>query len=370
MFVAPHQELKLRQVFFRGGKLHGARLSQSPGIDDQNYARFVITESLRSRRYLERKRLLGTSEGLDVCVVAGAAVAAEISALTGSDELNHFRFIDAPAASRKLGARTVTRPGHFEETYVSMAGRRRPKHSYASSGENRYWRMQCVRAGLISAAVVSAAVCSVLAAILFSDTWMLKNRIAGIQSQLDHMAETFRRENEKFNPIKADSHEMKLAVDTGDFILANRVPVPWVMNQLSAVMGDYPDIQVRQLRWLAESALVERAPVPQRSSAPAPIQVPAVRTVSAVMTADIAPFDGDMRWAFARIDALVSDLESNTDFTRAIAIEYPFDVSTSSAIAGDILRHRVNKPARFSVRVLYEVPLENSGPTGGGNDST
>ena len=148
---------------------------------------------------------------------------------------------------------------------------------------------------------------------------------------------------------------MKLAVDTGDYILANRLPVPWVMNQLGAVLGDYPDMQVRELQWLAESA-AEDNPAPQRrGDRQMPVAIPEIAAVGAVITADITPFDGDMRKAFARIDQLAADLQARTHFSRAITVEYPLNASPSAAVSGEIGVATADY-ARFRIRVGYDMP--------------
>ncbi len=350
LFVAAHQANKLRQVFIRDGQLQSARLSLAPGGDA--FAQFVVTEAQRSRRYLERIRLLNAMETLDVCVVASQDVAKRIRDLAEGEFSLQFNFVDPRSAAEELPGCTEIAEDRFETTYLAELFRRRPRHSYATSGENRYWVMKRVRQAIIAVSTATAAACSIAAAFYLSDAWLLKSRVQQIRSQVAQLTETYRREHEKFNPIQAGSHEMKLTVDTGDYILRNRLPVPWVMNQVGAVLGDYPDVQLRELQWLAESVAV--ASQPRRTDQPMPVAIPEVSEVGAVITADIAPFDGDMRRAFARIDELASDLEQRTRFTRAITVEYPLNASTSAAVSGEI-----GVPAefaRFRIRVSYDVP--------------
>ncbi|MCH9695692.1 MAG: hypothetical protein K0U72_14350 [Gammaproteobacteria bacterium] len=363
MFVAPHQANKLRQVFLANGQLRSARLSQSPGVDSDDYAQFVVNEALRSRRYLERNRMLGSMDPLNVCVIADSAVAERITASVSSDDVNQFEFLDPDTAARKLGHRALRTADRFEEVFLTVASRIRPKQNYAASGENRYWVMQKVRSSIVGAVVATAATCSIAAALMLSDVWSMRNNITEIQSQVEFLSATFRQENEKFDPIKADSHEMQLAVDTGDYILSNRVPVPWIMNQLGAVLGDYPDVRIQELRWAVDAPVDENPRQQRRGDAPQPVPVPALTAVSAVLTADIEPFDGNMRRAFARIDELASDLRTRTHFDRAIAVEYPFDASTSAAVSGEIAGESRENAARFRLRVSYDLETDNSGET-------
>ncbi len=369
MFVAPHQGNKLRQVFLQDGELRSARLSQGPGIGDDAYAQFVITETTRSRRYLERTRLLAGMETLQVCVVASDETAAKVLSSVDVDSPTQFQFISPAHAARRLGEAALAADDHFEEVFLSALAKRRPRHSYASSGENRYWNMKRMRYAIIATATATAAACSIAAAIFLSDVWLLSSRISDIQSRVDFLAETLRRENESFDPVKADSHEMQLAVDTGDYLLANRVPVPWIMNQLGAVLGDYPDIEVQELRWLTESQQTQNTERRRPGDPPALVVVAATDAVSAVLTADIVPFDGNLRQAFARIDQLAADLEARTNFQRAVALEYPFDASTNAAVSGEIVSRKTSHTARFRLRVYYELPHADS-QAGGVDEST
>lgn len=360
MLLTQHHQHRLRQVFLQNGHVKSARLSQSPAISDSDYPQFVLTEISRSRHYLERTRLLAGTEQLDVYIVADASLAERILECAESDSPLKVHFVKPRKAADKVGTKAALLPDQLESLYLALAFQRRPKHSYAVSGETRFWHMRRLRHAVIASAAAMATVCSVLSGLYMSDAWLLKRQSAEIESQLTRMTETFRRENEQFDPFKADSHEMKLAVDTGDFILSNRLPVPWVMQQVGMVMGDYPDIQIQTLGWSVESNVVEEPASRRHGDRPMPVPVPAIAAVNALITADIQPFDGNMRNAFARIDALASDLASQTAFTDVSAVEYPLDARPQASISGEIVGKSNIDTARFTLRLRYLVP-ESSG---------
>jgi len=365
MFVAPHQGNKLRQVFMDGGHLRSARLSQAPAVDDDAYAQFVVSEALRSRRYLERTRMLNNMQVLEVCVVADPSTAEKISQLASAEESMDFSFVSVSDAGKKLLGRECAAVDRFEETYLDYVTRHRSKHDYAMAGESRYWTMRRMRQAIIGGTAAIAVASSIVASVMLSDTWFLRGLAKGMQTQVAQLSETFRRDNEKFDPIKADSHEMKLAVDTGDFILENRVPVPWVMNQISVVLGAYPEIQVRELRWEAEMPPTNEQG--RRGNRPMPVPIHPVATISATMTADIAPFDGNMRRAFERIDQLTRDLEQQTDFTNTFTVEYPFNDNPAASVSGEITDTAAAEFARFRLNLTYDVPGARR-VSGEGND--
>ncbi len=358
MLITQHQREKLRQVFIHDGHVRSARLSQSPPLSDDAYPQFVLTEIGRSRRYLERNRMLSGMQQLDVYIITEAKLAERVLAEAQSDSPLRVHFIKPQTAAKHVGLKSVPEADCLESLYLAMAAQRRPRRSYAVSGESRFWHMRRLRHAVIGASVATAAVCSVLSGLYFSDAWFLKSRAAEIETQLVQLTETFRRENERFDPIKADSHEMKLAVDTGDFILANRLPVPWVMQQLGLVMGNYSDVQILNLGWSAESAAPQNPARPARPGENLPVPVPAITAVTADITADITPFDGNMRKAFARIDALVADLQARTAFADVSVVEYPLDPRPQSALTGEIVKNGTVEAARFRLRLRY--PLQPS----------
>ena len=352
LFVTQHQYTKLRQVFVENGYTGSARLSESPPHDDPGYAQFVITETQRSRRYLERTRLIAHMQQLDVCVLADETTADEIRALV-DDGPTAYHFVDPVHAARRIGLATALRPDCHEDLYVAAASRRRPAYDYAVSGEKRYWTMRRVRHAMSASLMAVAATASVLAGIYTSSAMFLRYQIHTVESQVAQLSETFRRDNESFD-YRADSHEMKFAVDTGNFLLRNRLPVPWVMQQVGLVMGAHTGVRVRNLSW---DAMVSTDPNarPVRRDANMPVPIPGISEVQAEIEGELLKFDGDMRKAFADIDRLAADLEEKTAFTHVVAVEYPLDANPQSAISGEIVTKGRKQPARFRIRLTFPV---------------
>lgn len=174
LLLTQHQQHKLRQVFLHHGHVQSARLSQSVAIADDDYPQFVLTEIGRSRRYLERSRLLSAMEQLDVYIVAEADLAERILERAQSDSPLQIHFIRPEVAAKRAGVGSILQPDRLEVLYLAMSFRRRPKYSYAVSGEARFWHMRRLRNALIGAAVATAAACSIFSGLYLSDTWFLK----------------------------------------------------------------------------------------------------------------------------------------------------------------------------------------------------
>ncbi len=364
LFVTQHQGSRLRQVFVDQGYTGSARLSQSPAVSDSSYAQFVVTEAERSRRYLERTRQVSRMQQLDVCMLADAELAGRIKEFVDPDGTTQFRFVDPGKAAKRIGMVTELRPDNQQDLYIAVAARRSPKYNYAISGETRYWNMRRLRHAISGGLTAVAAAASIMAGIYASDAMFLKYQVSEFESQVSQLSETFRRENESFD-YQADSQEMKLAVDTGNFLLRNRLPVPWVVQQIGLVLGEHPDVQVTGLAWEAEAAADPNAR-PVRRDNNMPVTIPGVHQVQAELHGELTDFNGDLRKAFADIDRLVADLEARTAFSDVIAVEYPIDARPQAALSGEIDTGGKWAPAQFRLRLRF--PVSAAGNDGEGND--
>lgn len=358
LLISQHQEVRLRQVFLRDRSVQSARLSQSPQVDDADYPEFVVSETLRSRRYLERTRLLDSLETLNVTVIAEPELAERIGRQAAGNDSLAFEFVSTMDAARATGLRARPEPGHHEALFVSQCARKRPANSYATSGETRYHTMRRFRQAAIVASMSTAFLFSGISGLYLSDAWNLGSRASSIEKQVLRLSETLRRENERYEPIRADSHEMKVTVDTGDFILANRVPAPWVMQQLGLVMGDFRDVRISRLSWTAESASDGNQPVQRRNAKPLPVPIPKTISVTASVMASLEDYDGDLRAAFERIDALVAELRRATAFSDVSATAYPVDARPQVALSGEIAKGHTGKPAEFRLQMTYRIATD------------
>jgi hypothetical protein len=362
LLLTQHQGTRLRQAFLKNGRLKSARLSQSPAIGDADYGEFILTEIQRSRRYLERSRLLSALDGLDVYLIADEGVAARVLKSNRGDAAMQLHIVEPGRAAMRLGVAEGVVADHLESLYLAAVSNRRPTHNYAVQGESRYSFMLQARHALIGLAAACAMVSATVASFNFVDAQYLRNASEAIDLQNRQLAETFRRDNESFQPVRADSHEMKIAVDTGDFILQNRLPVPWVMYQLGLVLGGFPQVQVDVLQWQAEPVAGGSGP-PARSrpgEAPPPAPIPRLAEVSADLQGEIADFDGDLRGAFALIDEFASTLQSRTAFDSVVTVEYPVDARPQSALAGEVARSAQDLSARFRLRLSMKVVQEEN----------
>lgn len=365
LLLTQHQGNRLRQIFLRDGKLKSARLSLSPAINDAAYGDYIFDEILRNRRYLERSRLLGGMEEIDAYMITDPATADRIIAGDKGRMPLRFHFIKPESAAKTIRLPQVPETDHLEVLFLAIANSGRAGENYALQGETRYHRLSTLRRMTIGTALAAAMACSVVAGVNLTTGLQIRNEIAVVDRQILQMEETFRRENDRFAPLRADSHEMKLAVDTGNFILDNRLPVGWVMQQLGQVLGDYPQIQIEKLEWRAEApASGQQNNQARRGGPPPAVPIKRLHAVSAELSGQIVPFDGDLRAAFATIDKLARELQAQTAFDQVVTTEFPINAGPTASISGEVVSSGATQSAFFRMRLSLVVsPAESASET-------
>jgi len=359
LFLTHHQGDKLRQVFLRDGCVLSARLSQCPGVESDEHVQIVNQEIDRSRRYLERSRLLGSMEELPVCIVSSTARARAISEARLDDVPVSFHVVSYRVAAVRLGLPEELDVEHLEALYIAELRRRLPRHNYATSGEDRYWRLHRLRQSVIGGAMAASLVCSVLAGGYAGSALRLADDSAAIEKQVAQLTSTLRQDNELYSPIHAGSHEMKLAVDTGDYILANRVPAPWVLIELSRVLESHPDVRIATMSW-STAEPVSGQPTGQRTPVQS-VPVAPVSRVEARLGAVLEGHDADLREGFRRIEMLAEAFRRDSRFNEVAVLEYPIDASPSAAVSGEIGATTGEEGLRFELRLTYVPPSAAGG---------
>lgn len=359
LFLTRHQGGRLRQVFMKSGQVVSARLSRMAPDDSGAPGELLASEIAQSRKYLERTRLLSYSDPLDVYLIARTEFAeAAFKDDSGIDFQLHI--IEPSEAAEKLGISEDVRELNLEVLYLAKAARKLARSDYTPGNRTNYSQLLMLRHSLIGLTTAMAVASSIVAGTYLTRAILLRNAMQTIESQITRMEETYRRENEEFEPIRADSHEMKLAVDTGDYILRNTLPIDWVLREVGKVINEYPDLFLGHVGWEIETNDVGQNNSARRGTAdrPLPVPIPGIVGVSANVNGEIRPYDGDLRGAFARIDELAAQLRSDTRFDRVSVIEYPIDARPAASVSGEIRRQGAPLTASFKLSMTMRIDNE------------
>ena len=356
MILSHHQGDKLRFVYFRNGNLVSARLSQAPRIDSSSYGEHVLAEIVKSRRYLERSRQLRPGDRIDVKILTDTATSQQVINSVNDKNVS-LEVVTTERIGKQMRMAKAPAGDRLEALYVLLATRFGSVNDYAPREVTRTHRLFRLRRAALAALVVVALGSAFATGANVSNSLVLADLVATMRSQTEQMEETFLREHESLAPAQAESHEMKAAVDTGDFILANRVPAELVMQELGGALDEFPEIRIHELEWHvdAEQGAASRD---ERDN----VVLSAATGLTAELYGEIRPFDGDLRQAFATIDRLVAKLRAHDGFADVVATEYPVDARPSAAVSGELVGsgNRPVAPFRLRMRMTPDPAVANA----------
>jgi len=358
LFLTEHQGGRLRMVFAKGGQPVSARLSRVSHSSVEEHGRSLVSEIVQSRNFLERSRMMGADSTLNIYIVAeDDSIANYFSEV--DRQRNKVRSIPLAEAAKAVGLAELPSSVNMEAIYLGLCRRKKPSRHYELKGTTNYSQHLRIRSFAIGTAVAGAVACSIGAGVLLSGALVFRGATAQIESQIEMLEETYRRENAEFQPVRADSHEMKLAVDIGDYISQNTLAVDWVMRQIGLVMDDHDDMRIGNLSWKIESVADPNAGDQSRRNDPArPVPIPAAAGVTAKLSGEIRPYDGNLRNAFRKIDQLANHIQQQTAFENVAVTEYPIDANPAVALSGEVRRKNDNVVANFSLRLTLRVANE------------
>ena len=351
LLVSLHQGNKLRLVFLSEGHILSARLSHSPGLAADGFSQSVLSEIQRSRRYLERARHMRPDDEIDVYLMMGSEHAERVVIAAGEAGAVMRPHVINLADVAKAMRLAQSPPGdRIEQLYVEAAARFGTASNYASSDVTRWHRLYSYRS-----AAAAALIATSLAAAWFTgenvvQSVELQRSYATMLKQTRQMEETFRREHQEFGESQAESQEMKSAVDAGDFILANRVPVDVVMGQLATVFDSFPTVRVDELEWVVDGTEV----TPSARSVEVSQPLLPTTSLTANIVGQIVPFNGDLRQAFVTVERLREALDSRPALTDVEAIEYPINARPDATVSGELVGAGTQRsaPFRLTLKVL------------------
>lgn len=360
LLLSQHQGDRLRQVFIKSGQAISARLSRSTQDDSAEFNKTIIDEVSQSRKYLERSRYLERSDPLDVYLITDSQ---EIEASLLSDDSIDCRvhLLESKLVASKLGLSSGWREGHLESLFLALCIRKAPGCEYKIKDRTDYSIHKRARQFALGLTVSGAIACSAAAGFLLVGAFQFSNMSQEIETQIMHLQETYRRDHAEFESVQADSHEMKMAVDTGTYIIQNTLPVEWVMQQIGLVMDDHSDMHIQSLRWaIKTSDTSDGNPANAiRRDKTQPVPIPEIIGVEANLIGEVRPYDGDLNSAFQKIDRLASSLQAKSDFDRVAVVEYPIDARPAVAVSGEVTRESDSSIAQFNLSLSLRVGDES-----------
>ncbi len=169
-------------------------------------------------------------------------------------------------------------------------------------------------------------------------------------------------------PVSPNS--LRIGVELANTLLEQRsLPQP-MLSALSRGLAEFRDVRVQSIEWVptqnpgavklgqpqAEDGSAPEGDVSSESSPSLPLSEdgkPVLYHV-ALLRANIKPFDGDYKKAFATVERFIEALKKNSEVVEAVAIDLPLNTRSTVALQGKAGVSERDFTAEFSVRAVLK----------------
>ncbi|MBI4986002.1 MAG: hypothetical protein HZC24_11870 [Rhodocyclales bacterium] len=222
----------LRQTFFADGRLCLSRLT--PWEADVAAPTLCRREAQTVRAYLVGQRLLAADAPLPVQVL-GPAPAPDGDGL-------RFESID------RLGGLLLPTTD-ADALFVGLLLRRPPRRQFAPPPARRWFRLRQIRRTLLGGGLAFCAGCLLLAALQLPVIQQLRDDAAQLQLRNVAAAQAYRAAQAALPPLALAPDRLRALVARRDeLVRAAPGPAP-LLQQLGAVLNDFPEIELERLQW-------------------------------------------------------------------------------------------------------------------------
>lgn len=363
MLVVSRHAAGLRQTFLRDGEFRFSRLTLLRGLAETGTDAAIGAEIVNTRLYLNAMQAATADEIVDVVI------------LDQDDSLEGLR--DAVAAvqgmirARRIGrAELVKRlkipAGSLDTTldalHLHLLGTAAPAENLAPAplGESfRLWRasrwLLAASAAVAGVAALWVAVNLNIASGLDAERELLSRETSRLQSRYTELTREFPE-----TPVSAVT--LRQTVEAFERIRTRARTPESLFLVASRTLERHPSVNLLGLAWRHghfTDAATAFTTAPAQGAAAQAASSPLLEV--GLLTAEIAPFNGDYRTAVATIRDFAEQLRTDPRVTEARILKLPLDDSSRQHLAGSTATR-----AEQQVGAKFEIAITLRPPRGGG----
>lgn len=249
----------LRQTYFEAGRLRFSRLTALGAGSPAQVAATCAAEAEKLRHYLAGQRLLAQETALPVLVIANEALAGAFRAHCRDSAALRFELVDQAVATARCGLKGRPGEGHAAALPVHLLLRHTPRRQFAAAGARRLFRLRRYRVALGVAGAAICAACLVVAAWQAIDLRRIDESTQLMRSANDADRRRLQAALGTLPQLPLAADELGALVGRYERLLRTSPSPELIYGQLSAALGDYPDIEIERVAWSTDEAMATTA---------------------------------------------------------------------------------------------------------------
>ena len=363
----------LRQTFFNRKSLKLSRLAIMPPGGTPGHASYVLGEIEKIRRYLNSLRQLPHDSPLDVYVVGGRALLADITRQSPDSLTTRHHLLEVDEVAEMVGIKGEYGSEYSDRIFAHLLAKKRLPNQYAPATQTRHFTMFRARIGLIAASVVLVA-----ASFFFSGSNVYEaieaiSDTSSAKEQTEFYIERVRIAKDRMPKTPADPQDLKDAVKMADDLRAFRTTPRAMAEALSIGLADAAgpaganELKLDSIFWQVSmdpdkpmGATAVRNDVRRRSDTgdSGDAENPQLYQL-AIVDGRVTRFDGNFRNALELVQGLAEVLLGLPEVEAVHIVQSPWETGSDSSLQGSTDRAIVDLPFKLRV-VVGEKPNESS----------
>ncbi len=356
----------LRQTFFHNKRVKLSRLAIMPPGGTPGHASYVLGEIEKIRRYLNSLRQLPHDSPLDVYVVGGRPLLADITRQSPDSLTTRHHLLDVEEVAEMVGIKGGYGSEYSDRIFAHLLANKRLPNQYAPASQTRHNSMYRARLGLIAASVIL-----VVAALFVSGSYVVDAINAGNDTNSARLRTAFYKERveiakQRMPKTPASPEDLKAAVKMADTLRAYRTTPRAMAVTLSKGLAGFNRLKLDKVDWVASTdpdkpvgARAERGSGRGRANTRGDGDAGKKRLFQiANIDGRVEPFDGNYRDAIAMVRQFADTLLGFPEVEAVSVIEFPLDTSSDAKLRGDT--DRKDLKAKFKLHLVISDETDES----------
>ena len=356
----------LRQTFFNRKNVKLSRLAIMPPGGTPGHASYVLGEIEKIRRYLNSLRQLPHDSPLDVYVVGGRALLADITRQSPDSLTTRHHLLEVDEVAEMVGMKGEYGSEYSDRIFAYLLAKKRLPNQYAPANQTRHFTMFRARIALIAASIVLVAGSFFFAGSNVYEAIEAISDTASAREQTDFYIERVRIAKERMPKTPAEPVDIKAAVKMADSLRAFRTTPQAMAEAVSNGLADAAGLpgtnglKLDSIFWQASTdpdkpigSGADRSDVRRRSDSGDSGDSEKLQLYQlAIIAGRVTPFDGDFRKALSLVRGLSDALLGLPEVAAVHIVQSPLEIGSDSSLQGNTDRQIEELP--FKLRVVIE----------------
>ena len=359
----------LRQSFLRDKSLKFSRLVKMPRYGTEPYAPIITKELVKVRQYLNSANLVDQGKPLDIYFFGNKELLDELGKTHINTSMVRYHLLDVDVLGKSCGFVEQMKTPFSDKYFVCQLLKHKSKNYYAVSRETRYFQMRRINKSLQTASLLL---------ILTGFIWGGLNVLEGIIYRQQHVSDAKKADfyNARYevavgriSALPVDPADLKVIIDMKDLLKTYKAEPIDVFKLISKGMDIFPEIQISQIHWVAntnpnhelgagkhDSAIDEGIQGVVGFSNISDEETGYIYYQIALIYGYLDKFNGDYRKALHMIDQFAESLRQQDSVHDVSVISLPLDISSNVSLQGSAQEN--SSKSNFTVRVVLGIKSE------------